>query len=55
MIFQGREQSTLLQNSKYLSNMQCRHLSTSQILNKIVAFKLSDIGEGIREVVIKEW
>ncbi|CAH2236985.1 jg9478 [Pararge aegeria aegeria] len=32
-----------------------RWLHTTSSCNKIVAFKLSDIGEGIREVIVKEW
>lgn len=34
---------------------QPRFFQTSTALDKIVSFHLSDIGEGIREVVIKEW
>ncbi|CAH0627199.1 unnamed protein product [Chrysodeixis includens] len=37
------------------ANIRHRTFHTSSIVNKSVAFKLSDIGEGIREVVIKEW
>ncbi|KAM3962968.1 dihydrolipoamide branched chain transacylase E2 [Aphomia sociella] len=36
-------------------NIRWRQFHTTRIVNKSVAFKLSDIGEGIREVVIKEW
>ncbi|GAB0094020.1 Dihydrolipoamide acetyltransferase component of pyruvate dehydrogenase complex [Sergentomyia squamirostris] len=34
---------------------QLRLISTSWCLNKVVSFNLSDIGEGIREVSVKEW
>jgi len=32
-----------------------RHLHTTSKANEIIQFHLSDIGEGIKEVTIKEW
>lgn len=31
------------------------HLSSSPLRNNVIPFKLSDIGEGIKEVTLKEW
>ncbi|XP_049865929.1 lipoamide acyltransferase component of branched-chain alpha-keto acid dehydrogenase complex, mitochondrial [Pectinophora gossypiella] len=44
------EQSLIREN-----HFRRRHFHTTPVDYKTVAFKLSDIGEGIREVVIKEW
>lgn len=37
------------------ANVYERALHTSSVLDRIVSFHLSDIGEGIREVTVKEW
>ncbi|XP_050069419.1 lipoamide acyltransferase component of branched-chain alpha-keto acid dehydrogenase complex, mitochondrial [Anopheles maculipalpis] len=37
------------------ANVFGRALHTSSVLDRVVSFHLSDIGEGIREVTVKEW
>ncbi|XP_026486103.2 lipoamide acyltransferase component of branched-chain alpha-keto acid dehydrogenase complex, mitochondrial [Vanessa tameamea] len=41
--------------TKEEKRLKPKWIHTTSIVNKTVSFKLSDIGEGIREVVIKEW
>ncbi|KAM8930334.1 lipoamide acyltransferase component of branched-chain alpha-keto acid dehydrogenase complex, mitochondrial [Pelodytes ibericus] len=45
-----------LPHSAILQNSQCRQFRTASVLNgQIMQFKLSDIGEGITEVTVKDW
>ncbi|OWR45408.1 dihydrolipoamide branched chain transacylase E2 [Danaus plexippus plexippus] len=50
-----RHYSKALVSFKIDDKQNTRRLQTTNTYNKSVAFKLSDIGEGIREVVVKEW
>lgn len=45
--------SRLIRYSNFNVNYSSIH--TTSNLNKIIPFYLSDIGEGIREVIVKEW
>ncbi|RUS85142.1 hypothetical protein EGW08_007106 [Elysia chlorotica] len=42
-------------NLKALNVAQSRTFQTSAAMNKVIPYNLSDIGEGIREVVVLEW
>lgn len=42
-------------NLAALAAIQTRNFQTTTALNKVIPYKLSDIGEGIREVVLIEW
>ncbi|XP_055389554.1 lipoamide acyltransferase component of branched-chain alpha-keto acid dehydrogenase complex, mitochondrial [Condylostylus longicornis] len=42
-------------NYKNVAHLDKRNLHLSPILQRIISFNLSDIGEGIREVTVKEW
>ncbi|CAG5040000.1 unnamed protein product [Parnassius apollo] len=53
--FPVRCTSSIVINSVDDKSISYRYFHTTYVKNKIVAFKLSDIGEGIREVVVKEW
>uniref|UniRef100_A0A182N114 Dihydrolipoamide acetyltransferase component of pyruvate dehydrogenase complex n=1 Tax=Anopheles dirus TaxID=7168 RepID=A0A182N114_9DIPT len=46
--------STRLRPTPHASGPGCG-LHTSAVLDRLVSFHLSDIGEGIREVTVKEW
>lgn len=47
--------STLSTLGSTYQHIRLRQFHNNLILNKIVAYNLSDIGEGIKEVVVKEW
>ena len=42
-------------SKKNIRILRLNFLHNSQIWQKLVQFKLSDIGEGIAEVQLKEW
>ncbi|KAF7393291.1 hypothetical protein HZH66_009124 [Vespula vulgaris] len=56
MAFALRVGSSIVQSSKNGCTLKRRFLSLSSLRSgTIVPFKLSDIGEGIRDVTVKEW
>lgn len=56
MAFTWRINARLAHLAKNACDQKCRFLSLSSLLRgAIVPFKLSDIGEGIRDVTVKEW